>query len=570
MKKILFFILIIISTSCVKKNDSLAPTTGKTIIDPTPYNLSYDSQNLNLTYEIAMLNPIYPTYYGSLITNWTIAPDLPSGLSFSPLSGRITGTPEEIIINPKTYIITGKNDYGTVSTNLSISILSQKPFGLRYITDSVDLVSNTTDLSLFPTSGAGIRGGATITSYAISPALPNGISFNTGNGAIEGKSIGAFPSTTYTITGFNSGGSTTTTISISSKNKIEDVILGAKHSCSKINNQIYCWGDNTYNQIGVNSLTPTLTTIPSANLYKFLAGTDNTCFAYTTSKLYCLGNNKNQQFGPDITSLNFSSFTLIADLIINGSLSKNDYNNNSYSHSCIISNGGVGSCFGNYSFVSNGSPTTYDIQNLNGIIGNIIDIQSGANFDCAKNVIGSIYCWGNNEQGQLGDGTNNSTLIAVTPIGMETGITQVATGLDFACGIKNQSVYCWGNNNKGQLGKASFSGQSSNTPLLVEGLPSSSFPTKIIAGRNFACVSYTNSLYCWGDNTYGQLGVGSSVLQTNIPQLVFSNNISYINSSLDHSCLVSNNDLYCWGKNDKGQLGTGNLINASVPTKLSF
>ena len=116
------------------------------------------------------------------IMGYSISPDLPSGLTLNQITGEISGTPTELSTNT-TYTITVRNSGGTNTTTITIEVLDQLP-GLSYSPENLTLTKNQTssDLPL----NATLTGSGAITSWAISPALPSGLSFGTSNGTIWG------------------------------------------------------------------------------------------------------------------------------------------------------------------------------------------------------------------------------------------------------------------------------------------------------------------------------------------------------------------------------------------------
>ena len=195
-----------------------------------------------------------------------------------------------------------------------------------------------------------------------------------------------------------------------------------------------------------------------------------------------------------------------------------------------------------------------------------IDIDAAVSHTCVIINDGSMMCWGNNNEGQLGDGTTTDSLSAVSVnIDPTLSVTDISLGgepdlgYDFTCAITdNESVYCWGNNKFGILAGDSPDSCThwtgcSKTPILIENLGST--PKQISAGAKHVCVLMQNSsVACWGDNGYGQLGDGST---TDRITPDFTNQITNgvaevieISSHADMSCvLLDNNSVMCWGGN---------------------
>lgn len=144
-------------------------------------------------------------------------------------------------------------------------------------------------------------------------------------------------------------------------------------------------------------------------------------------------------------------------------------------------------------------------------------IALGIYHACALTTTGVAYCWGYGEYGQLGDG-NTSTTSA--PVGVDTGgvlagqtLTQIAANGNNTCAVSQAgAAYCWGDNHEGQLGDGSGA-EGSDVPVPVDtsGVLAGIQLNQVAVGGEFACASDANgSAYCWGDNYYGELGDGSS------------------------------------------------------------
>jgi alpha-tubulin suppressor-like RCC1 family protein len=181
---------------------------------------------------------------------------------------------------------------------------------------------------------------------------------------------------------------------------------------------------------------------------------------------------------------------------------------------------------------------------------------------------GAAYCWGDNTYGQLGDGTNTSSL---TPVAISGGyaFASVMPGLNDACGVTTAgAAYCWGDNTYGQLGNGTTT--NSNVPLAVAGGYTFS---GVSLGNSYACgVTTAGAAYCWGYNGDGRLGDGTHT-GSNVPVAVAGGH-TFTAVSLgrtdDHACGVTTADAaYCWGQGAIGALGNGTNTSSDVPVAVS-
>lgn len=172
---------------------------------------------------------------------------------------------------------------------------------------------------------------------------------------------------------------------------------------------------------------------------------------------------------------------------------------------------------------------------------------------------GALKCWGDNSNGQLGDGTTIKKNTPTNIIG--TGVTDVSGAGFHTCAIVNGALQCWGNNAFGQLGDATNLGKISPVGIINAGV------TAVSTADYNTCAIIGGALKCWGQNSYGQLGDGTKE-NKNIPTTIIAANVSAVASGTNHTCAVVAGALQCWGANTLGQLGDGTTDEKLAPVTI--
>jgi len=207
---------------------------------------------------------------------------------------------------------------------------------------------------------------------------------------------------------------------------------------------------------------------------------------------------------------------------------------------------------------------------LDPFLGQASAIAAGAAHTCAiTGLTGTVRCWGDNSNGQLGNKTFTKSLVPVTVKGL-SGATAIAAGYWHTCALlSGGTVKCWGRNGSGQLGH--LTPADSNVPVSVTGLTGA---IAIAAGANHTCaLLWLGGVQCWGYNHEGQLGRGNYA-NSNVPVSVTGlTGATTIAAGGFHTCaLISGGTVKCWGHNDHGQLGNLGLwtnADSNVPMSVT-
>lgn len=295
-----------------------------------------------------------------------------------------------------------------------------------------------------------------------------------------------------------------------------------------------------------------------------------------------------------------------------------------YTHHCALNRDRKVACWGRNHLGQLGGKTLED--SLDPVIAELPNgthattVTIGDNHSCALGDNGAIYCWGDNSEGQLGNGTitNSSAPVATTiPAGVGrftsvasayrttcaygdngklycwgrspetsaytslpteiphpsgvTKFTSLALGFLHQCGLgDNGRIYCWGEGESGKLGNGSNRTSPAAVPVTMpEGVQR--FTHVSAGGQYHTCaIGDDANVYCWGHNSKGQLG-NDTTLHSNTPvPIAHSEKFIAVDAGYEHSCAITeNNEAYCWGDNGAGQLGNHSNIGAYTPVPVS-
>ena len=389
------------------------------------------------------------------------------------------------------------------------------------------------------------------------------------------------------------------------KSPIIDISLGSDHSCVLFQNgKIKCWGQNNSgqlgygnrNQIGHNN-TPPLSELNLIDLgvdaIQIASGGASNCAVLTDGNIKCWGLNRFGQLGYGHTNNIGDNETLssvdsisLGQKVVQISLGK-EYD----SHACALLETGDVKCWGSNRFgrlgygprsSMNGNLETLSTLELGG---KAVKVVAGYNSSCAIMEGGGLKCWGQNNRGQLGYGHTNTigddeTLSGLETISLPESVIDVEIYSYNTCAIfQSGNSKCWGES-RGVGQRVSDNIGDNETPFDLPNLNFGMLVDNFSAGDNHACALLRdNSIKCWGQNNYGQLGLGDPTnsrtsLVTNTTAVSLGQNAIDLASGEDHNCaLLVNGTLKCWGQNDYGQLGlshTNNIGDNESPNNITF
>ena len=283
---------------------------------------------------------------------------------------------------------------------------------------------------------------------------------------------------------------------VQSAGKIDDLALGASHTCALAAGGVRCWGDGTRGQLGTGLTSalsaPTVPVVahgaPLAGVTAIAAGSDRSC-ALTPDGVRCWGDGVVDAVEPE-------GFHGVATEVAVGGLPAGG-------------DGFVCAAFGEPKAVRCvGSDDRGQSAGHQPILAGltVAGITAGAKHACVVLDNGDVECWGANDHGQLGDGTHNDA--RVPALVHMPGAVEVHAGATYTCArLRNNTIACWGDNREHQL--VSGTSEPSSTPAPVPGLVG--VQELAIAGDS-GCARLLDdgAVRCWGANTFGQLGDGTA------------------------------------------------------------
>lgn len=237
-------------------------------------------------------------------------------------------------------------------------------------------------------------------------------------------------------------------------------------------------------------------------------------------------------------------------------------------YSCAVTSVGAVKCWGDNQFGQVGDGTmlhrSLPVQ-VTDLVSGATTVAASDNHACAI-VFGGVKCWGYGANGQLGDGSTGISQTPVDATGLTSGVTAIATGGSASCAIQSGAAKCWGTNNNGELGDGTSTQRT--TPVQVQGLTSGVTAIDIYASH--ACAVVDGGARCWGVNYASQLGDGTNSPSSTPTQVSgLTSGVTAISAGGSHTCAIVSGAAWCWGSNTYGQLGDASNTASSVPVQVS-
>jgi alpha-tubulin suppressor-like RCC1 family protein len=361
------------------------------------------------------------------------------------------------------------------------------------------------------------------------------------------------------------------------------IVAGANAACAQLSDgTVRCWGANGSAQLGNGSATTSgcgcqpmpqqaLLSRPASIGLALQSGCAS--FPVTLVKggslggiVDCWGSNSNGALGNGTTATQNADYVPSPVSGLSGVIAVVGYD----SHACALTaqtDIGAGSvfCWGDNSFGQVGNGTTAKQQpnavQVSGLSGAPTALTTGAHHSCALLSGGTVECWGDDSYGQLGNGMTtggSSTPVQVLSL---SGVTAITAGAYHTCALLSTgTVSCWGSNDSGQLGI----GINNSRPTPTQVIKLRPSVVSVAAGSHHTCAVHGDgTAECWGENTFGQLGNGQTAAAQLVPSprpVAVVAGVAAVAAGETFTCaLLSTGVVECWGDNSLGQLGSGQV-----------
>lgn len=323
--------------------------------------------------------------------------------------------------------------------------------------------------------------------------------------------------------------------------------VGTRHQCTLApDGSAYCWGSNSYGELGIGSRDARSAPAPVAGGHVFRsvsAGRSFTCGVTPGDAAFCWGSNSYGKLGTGSFPDAHTPAPMAGGIAFRSVSAGVD-------HACGISTGDAAYCWG------------YNLDGRLGSAGNqqstptpvsgglaFRSVSAGGRHTCAVTPGGEAHCWGHNATGQLGDGSTASTS---TPVAVSGGLLfrSIHAGAAHTCALASDgAAHCWGSNLLGELGtgKVQEGSAPTTTPAAVRG--GLKFTSLAVGARHTCGVAEDGAAWCWGDNVEGQLGTGSTAGSALPVRVTGGLSFRSVAAAEARSCGTTTDDLlYCWGQ----------------------
>ena len=365
----------------------------------------------------------------------------------------------------------------------------------------------------------------------------------------------------------------------------QSISAGTNHACGITPQHVaYCWGRNVEGQLGNASMTSACSDVGTPCSAKpvrvegglsfavISAGNNFTCGVTTVGTAYCWGTGTQGQLGTGDQASSSSPQRVQAEGVPFLTISAG------FSHACAVARTGAAYCWGSNAGGRLGTGTLTGGHTSPALVAGGLafrTISAGYYHTCGVTRSGTAYCWGRNDQGELGSGATGAHG-SPTRVGGALAARIVSAGVqfDYTCAVgRDSTLSCWGANCYGQLGTDSTTEQCGSPAMPCSTTPKAVHATGAIEDvsaffSHVCALSASGQVTCWGQNDQGQLGNGDESGSATAPTPV-AGGATYraVTTGRQFSCAIAEDGTArCWGRNADGQLGVGDARIHATPT----
>jgi alpha-tubulin suppressor-like RCC1 family protein len=334
------------------------------------------------------------------------------------------------------------------------------------------------------------------------------------------------------------------------------IVAGEGHSLAiKSDGSLWVWGSNNFCQLGdKGSIDRTLPVKVLDDVFAMAAGYTHSLAIKSDGSLLAWGDNNCGQLGDGTTSYHTSPVKIFNDVLFIAEEQFGDYR-----FFLTIKNDGSLWAWGDNNCGQLGDGTTIDRAMPVKILNDVASATAKNFSSFAIKSDGSLWAWGENDFCQLGNGTTQNQ---TTPVNILNDVASIVTGEYSSYAIKNNgSLWAWGYNSSGQIGNGTTTNCKSPVKILND-------VVSVSAGGSYSlAIKSDGSLWAWGNNKYGQLG-DKTTTNCKSPVKILDDVVS-VSAGYRHSLAIkSDGSLWAWGENGRGQLGNGTTNRSTIPIKI--
>ena len=337
---------------------------------------------------------------------------------------------------------------------------------------------------------------------------------------------------------------------------IVELASRSEHTCAlRKSGTVLCWGRNDYGQLGDGRQRDSARLVKVAGLVDATAiatGHDFSCALRKGGSVVCWGNNFDGQLGDGrgarsgAMSLRATRVTGLQEAV---AISTGEY------HACALERGGTVACWGNGDDGQIGLDTQRAFATPQPIspLEPVAEVAVGWSHVCVRETGGQAKCWGRNTEGQLGDGKSGSRIKPVT-VKTIRDVVELVSGYDHSCArTRDGRVWCWGDNSAGQLGPMARGEPKTYEPVEVRDLGQ---VVQLAAGDEHSCARLrSGQVVCWGSNAKGQLGPGAAPRAARVGARGIDDAVD-LALGARHTCVLrGGGEVTCWGDGQRSALG---------------